>query len=139
MDLSKIKFFSKNEPAILSTIENMEAEEDIILPEVFKELLLLANGFCTNGSISIYGTDDILERYQTLEVKEYSPGYICVGDNSGPDVFLMKQTRNACEVLITSSGYMNAQDPSGKILDFYSWIEEGCPDETESKEYIDCI
>ncbi len=51
----------------------------------------------------------------------------------------MKQDRNAYEVLITDSGYMNAQDPNAKILNFKNWIEEGCPEETESKEYLDMV
>ena len=51
----------------------------------------------------------------------------------------MKQDRNAYEVIITDVGYMNAQDPNGKILNFKNWVEEGCPDETESKEYVDLL
>ncbi|KNY25924.1 SMI1/KNR4 family protein [Pseudobacteroides cellulosolvens] len=139
MDLSKIDSCCKNEPAKLSEIEKVEAEAKIILPEIYKELLLQANGIYTNETIVIYGTNEILERYQTLQVEKYSSGYICIGDNSRPDVFLMKQDRNAYEVLITDCGYMNAQDPNGKILNFKNWVEEGCLDETESKEYMDMI
>jgi len=74
MDLSRINFYRKNECAKLSEIEKLEADGKIILPEIYRELLLQVNGFCTKGTIGIYGTNDILERYQTLEVKEYSPG-----------------------------------------------------------------
>lgn len=139
MDLSKVDFSYKNKPAKLSEVEKLEEQAKIVLPEMYKALLLQVNGIYTNGTIVIYGTNEILERYQTLEVEKYSPGYVCIGDNSGSDVFLMKQDRDAYEVLITDCGYMNAQDPNGKILNLKNWIEEGCPDETESKEYVDMI
>ena len=139
MDITKIRFFSKNEPAVISEIEQLETEGGIILPEVYKELLLQVNGFGTYGTVVIYGTEDILERYQTLEVEEYSKGYIAIGDNSGPDVFLMKQDRDCQEILITDVGYMNALDPNGKILSFKNWVEAGYPDIREFEEFIDCI
>ncbi|WP_010248711.1 hypothetical protein [Acetivibrio cellulolyticus] len=51
----------------------------------------------------------------------------------------MRQDRNAYEVYIIDCGYLNAQDPNAKISNFKNWVEEGCPDESESKEYIDII
>lgn len=41
---------------------------------------------------TIYSPEDLLERNETFEVAEYSPGWVLVGDDSGGSGYLVRQT-----------------------------------------------
>ncbi len=127
MDLSKIIGLKKNNPATVEEINFVENELRFILPKVYYELLGTANGFINGKGVGLYGTADLVERNQTLEVKEYAEGYVAIGDDSGDKVFLMKSEHGAKEVIAVDCGYMNPEDePEMITADFEQWILEGC-------------
>ena len=127
MDLSKIAGLEKNNPAKLEAIDLVENELGLVLPKAYRDLLSTANGFINSKGIVFYGTDDLVERNQTLEVNKYAQGYVAIGDDSGDKVFLMKSERGAKEVIAVDCGYMNPEDePEILTADFAQWIAEGC-------------
>lgn len=127
MDLSKIAGLKKNNPAGAEEINFVESELGLDLPKVYRVFLSTANGFINDEGIGLYGTADLVERNQTLEVKEYANGYVAIGDDSGDKVFLMKSEHGAKEVIAVDCGYMNPEDgPEMIAADFEQWISEGC-------------
>ncbi len=127
MDLEKIIDLEKNNPATMDEIKAVEYALGFVLPKVFQDLLLITNGFINGKGIGLYGTDELVERNQTLEVKEYAKGYVAIGDDSGDEVFLMKSDIAAKEVIAVDCGYMNPEDePEVIASDLEKWISGGC-------------
>ena len=84
-----LEFYKIYPPAEESRIKKVEQELGMKLPKAYKELLRHTDGFITDDGINIFGTDDIVERNMTYEVKEYAPGYIGVGSDGGDYFFIM--------------------------------------------------
>ncbi len=127
MDLSKIIFLKKNNPAKVDEIKSVQNELGLVLPKIYQDLLSITNGFIKTKGIGLYGTDELVERNQTWEVAEYAKGYVAIGDDSGGKVFLMKSTITAKEVIAVDCGYMNPEDePEIITSDFDQWISGGC-------------
>jgi hypothetical protein len=120
MDLSKIAGLEQNNPAQLEEINIVENQLGLVLPEAFRDLLSTANGFINGNGIGLFGTDELVERNQTLEVNEYAKGYVAIGDDSGDKVFLMKSEREAKKVIAVDCGYMNPEDEPEIILPILS-------------------
>lgn len=62
---------------------------NVILFNVYKELLRCINGFLIGSGLFIYGMEYIVERNEVWEVDEYVRGYVLIGDDGGGNVFLM--------------------------------------------------
>ncbi|WP_404348136.1 SMI1/KNR4 family protein [Sutcliffiella horikoshii] len=127
MDLSKVPNLIKNSAALKSEINNVEQELGLTLPKVYKDLLKVSNGFSSGGGLVIYGSDDIVERNETWEVKEYAEGFIAIGDDGGGNVYLMSQNEKAEDFLIVDAGEMNPTHASKAPINFIDWINSGCP------------
>lgn len=104
-------------------IEKVEKEINTILPNSYKELLKLSNGLATDEGIIIYGTDDFLERNETWETINYTPGFISIGDDSGGRIFLMSLGNE--EIMIVDSGDMNPEHAELISTDLIQWINNG--------------
>ncbi|OCA88117.1 1,3-beta-glucan synthase regulator [Bacillus sp. FJAT-27225] len=126
LDLSKIPNLIKNQPASDGKILEVENLLDIKLPTIYKGLLKQSDGFSIDGGLTIYGTEDFVERNETWEVADYATGYISIGDDGGGNVFLMLQDYDTTEVLVVDSGDMNPQNASFITWDFSGWIRNGC-------------
>ncbi|MDM5187364.1 SMI1/KNR4 family protein [Bacillus sp. DX4.1] len=126
IDLSNIPGFIKNKPGNDIEIQELEDLMKIKFPHVYKDLLTYTNGFSINGGVTIYGTDEIVERNKTLEVNEYANGYVAIGDDGSGNVFLMLQSTDSKEVLLVDSGDMNPNHATIITLDFSEWINFGC-------------
>jgi len=107
IDLRNIEELTKNPPATENQINYIEKTMESVFPKVYKELLLLTNGFINGEGIKVYGLDEIIECNQVWEVEKYAKGYIAIGDDSGGTVFLMKQDVDAKEVIAVDFDCMN--------------------------------
>ncbi|MHA6530701.1 SMI1/KNR4 family protein [Paenibacillus sp. BAC0078] len=106
-------------------INKVEMEMSLNFPNVFRELLKLANGFETEEGVLIFGTDIIVERNQTYEVSEYAKGYLAVGSNGGGKFYLMSANEDSTEILQVDAGVMNPEFASLVSKDFINWINNG--------------
>ncbi|MDQ0110643.1 SMI1/KNR4 family protein [Paenibacillus harenae] len=126
IDLSKFPNLIPNKPVSLNEMKEVEESMNIILPNVYKELLKETNGFSVGGGLLIYGTEDIIERNETWEVKEYAEGYVSIGDDGGGNVFLMLQGEQEIEVISVDSGDMNPKNARKLASNLIDWINGGC-------------
>lgn len=139
MDLSKIVFFKKSNPISNKDIDLIENKLNMKLPAVYRDLLHYIDGFETVKGIKIFGSNEIIERNETLEVEEYAKGYIAIGDDSGDSVFIMLANQNASELLSVDCGSMDPNYATSISLDFKKWISEGCQisDPTMEQTYVE--
>ncbi|RFT63482.1 SMI1/KNR4 family protein [Bacillus clarus] len=133
INLSRIPGLIKNNPANDIEIQGLEDVMKIKLPNVYKDLLKYTNGFSIGGGLTIYGTEDIIERNETWEVTEYANGYVSMGDDGSGNVFLMLQGADAKEVLVVDSGDMDSNHATVITLDFSEWVNTGCLNEKIQK------
>lgn len=81
--------FEWNPPASDAAIRQAEREHGRPLPEDYVELLRIFNGGCTQGSLSILGAEDCVQRNMDYEVGQYMPGYFMIGDDGGGTAILL--------------------------------------------------
>ncbi|SFK18876.1 MULTISPECIES: SMI1/KNR4 family protein [unclassified Bacillus (in: firmicutes)] len=126
IDLSKIPDLIKNNPASDIEIQELEDLMKMEFPNAYKDLLRYTNGFSIGGGLTIYGTEDILERNETWEVTEYASGYVSIGDDGSGNVFLMLQSADVKELLVVDSDDMDPNHATVITLDFSDWVNAGC-------------
>ncbi|MBN1051989.1 SMI1/KNR4 family protein [Clostridium botulinum] len=120
--------FTLYEPATKEEILKVEDEFGFKLPNGYKNLLFVTNGLLTKGTISIFGTDDIIERNRTYEVQEYADGYVAIGLSDGVDFLLMHAEENTKEVIRVDCGDMNPINSELFVEDFIEWVNNGAID-----------
>ncbi|AJH21025.1 SMI1/KNR4 family protein [Bacillus mycoides] len=126
INLSNVSGLIKNNPANEIEIQEIEDVMKVELPNIYKGLLKYTNGFSIGGGLTIYGTEDIIERNETWEVTEYANGYFSIGDDGSGNVFLMSQGADVQEVRAVDSGDMNPNHATVVTLDFSEWVNTGC-------------
>ncbi|MCG3087960.1 SMI1/KNR4 family protein [Sporosarcina sp. MB25] len=117
----------RNDRADGTEILKVESEMNVTLPNTFKKLLQSINGLSLGGGLAIYGTEELMERNETWEVREYAGGYVAIGDDGGGNVFLMRQELGAMEVLLVGAGDMNPKNATVISPDLIEWITSGFP------------
>ncbi|MCG8668416.1 MAG: SMI1/KNR4 family protein, partial [Pseudomonadales bacterium] len=63
-------------------IQELEHFFEKKLPKAYVVFLDETNGG-TFGDILVYSKDDVIERNECYETKEYAPGWIAIGDDGG--------------------------------------------------------
>lgn len=116
------------------SICKFEKENDMILPEVYKEFLRKYNGYSIEGGLLLYSIDEIAETNNYLEIEKYAPSFIAVGDDGGDLVFLMKQNPEARDIYIVDQGDYDIEDCYAHIEDFKSWFKSGCQIDCDLEE-----
>jgi hypothetical protein len=102
MDLSRL--FSSGaarQPAAADVVHQARLAFGGSLPRQIEALYAAADGFMTSSGITVYGAEDLVERNETFEIEEFSPGYLLIGDNSGGMGFLV--ARNGPDEAVYSS------------------------------------
>lgn len=107
------------------TIEEIEQWVGQRLPGPYREFLdAQEDSVLVNDLVLLYGRIDFVERNEASPVKEYCPGHVAVGDDSGDSRF----------VLALHDGRLFSVDAGGILLeyfhpvadDFAAWLSAGC-------------
>ncbi|MCM3576052.1 SMI1/KNR4 family protein [Mesobacillus subterraneus] len=136
MNLNGVSGLILNPSATEIDIEIVEKRLNAILPIPYKELLQASNGLATNEGIVIYGTDDLIERNETWETLEYTPGFVSIGDDSGGRVFLMSLSDKE-EILIVDSGDMTPDHAELISTNLIQWVINGLRIDLKETSNID--
>ncbi len=97
------------------------------LPTDYQQLLLETNGLSIDGGVLIYGSVELVERNQTWEVSDYTPGYLAIGDSGEGAVFLVKSDSSDPAVYVVDAGVMDIEFFSKVAESIPKWLEAGCP------------
>lgn len=96
------------------------------LPETYKAFLKHHSNEYQNDLVVLYVSGDIIERNETYETKEYAPGYIAIGDDSGGSAFLLKLEENDPPVHIVGHGSMDPDYMELVSNSFSEWLNNNC-------------
>ncbi|NHZ97863.1 SMI1/KNR4 family protein [Massilia sp. CCM 8734] len=113
-----------NPPAAETSIDQVEAQLGMRLPDAYRALLRCANGIWFDNGLVVYPLDDVIERNQTLEVGEYAPGYLAIGDDSGGQAVMLSLASGT--VLLVDMGSMDPDDMAPISQSLPSWIADKC-------------
>lgn len=115
--------------------EMMVSQEQIVefqntygytLPGQYQDFLKQHDGYLFDSGVRLYELDDLKEMNESLQVRDYQPEYMAIGDDSGGLVFLTKQEKDAKEVFIVDICDYDLETAYCKINDFKSWFDKGC-------------
>jgi hypothetical protein len=117
-----------SEKASESTLQAAENELGFKLPLVYRNLLLFRNGFLLPNGLGFYSTEDLAERNETYEIKEYCEQFVLIGDNSGGSGILIDHREDDPPVFASGFGDL---DRNGFVLIVARLSEfiENLPDE----------
>ena len=77
------KMSNLNPPIDENSINNIQKDIDIIIPNEYKEFLLICNGLNFNGNLALHELEDMPQRNLDYGVQESLPDYFMIGDDSG--------------------------------------------------------
>lgn len=83
------------------------------------------------GDVYLYLPEDVVERNECYETREYAPGYINIGDNGGGEAFILKLDEDDPEVSIVGHGSMDPEFKEFVCKSFSSWLASGFKYEVE--------
>ena len=85
------KMFNLNPPIDENSINNIQKDIDIIIPNEYKEFLLICNGLNFNGNLALHELEDMPQRNLDYGVQESLPDYFMIGDDSGGRAILINK------------------------------------------------
>ena len=109
-----------------SSIEEINKWAGGALPGYYLEFLASHVEGIVGDLVLIYGTDSLIERNETHETREYCPGYLAIGDDSGGRVFLIAREAKFT-VYLSQMGSMDPHDFKSVSHNFRDWVATGCP------------
>ncbi|NHZ60901.1 SMI1/KNR4 family protein [Massilia genomosp. 1] len=124
MNIDRLSARHINPPAARTAIEQVEAQLGMRLPDAYRELLACANGMRFDNGLVVYPVEELFERNETIEIEQYAPGYLAIGDDSGGRALVLALASG--EVCLVDMGSMDPDDmePVGSSLP--SWVAGGC-------------
>ncbi|QQP99807.1 SMI1/KNR4 family protein [Lysobacter enzymogenes] len=87
---------------------------------------VLAHGGREIGAVRLYPADEIVERNETYETREYCPGYLTVGDDGGGRAVVVHAALTPPTVFVVGHGSMSEADFVAVGSGLQAWIEGGC-------------
>ncbi len=111
---------------IIKQISDFESGYKLVIPIQYKDFLKNENGISFNGGTILYSLDELKQMNDDLQIQEYQPDYLAIGDDGGGLVFLMKQEPDAKEVICVDMSDYNIETSFCKIENFAAWYKEGC-------------
>ena len=111
---------------IIKQISDFESRYKLVIPIQYKDFLKKENGISFNGGTILYSLDELKQMNDDLQIQEYQPDYLAIGDDGGGLVFLMKQEPDAKEVICVDMSDYDIETSFCKIENFTAWYKDGC-------------
>ncbi len=94
------------------------------LPGFYADFLRRSNGLEPQDRVLLYSTDDLPERNETFEVRQYAPGFLAIGDDSGGQAILIALDGSPA-VYMVDHGSMDPDDVVQVSPGFVAWLDQG--------------
>jgi cell wall assembly regulator SMI1 len=116
-----------NEPAIGEQIIQVEGALGCAFPRDYFDLLACSNGFNVPDvlSLSLYSTEELVERNTTYEVALYMPGWVMIGDDGGGRGIVIDCTQPQSAIYRVGMGVMQAEEAVYLAASLAEWIKSG--------------
>lgn len=110
----------------MSAIDEFQAWLEKSIPEEFKNYAETTGAEEINvNRVLLYSAEDLIERNETYEVKEYCPGYFTIGDDGGGGAIVMKVEDGSLHLV--DHGAMMPDCMKLVADSFQEWHASGCP------------
>lgn len=112
------------------SVDDIEAWLGRRLPEPYRSFLTATpDEFLAGDRTLVYGRDSVVERNETYQSREYCPGYLMVGDDSGGSAVVLSLTGGT--VHRVGMGAMTEEWFESVAPGFTEWVSRGfsLPDE----------
>lgn len=109
-------------------LKHIETALGITLPGAyvrFLETQQSSESLLVTDLVTLYGTDDLIERNQTYSVQRYLPTYISIGDDSGGSGIFLDTTSGQPTVYTTGYGALDPDCMEVLSDDFTDWTLQG--------------
>ena len=100
-------------------ISDFESRYKMVIPVSYKEFLQNENGISFNGGTILYSLDELKQMNDHLQIQEYQPNYLAIGDDGGGLVLLMRQEPDAKEVICVDMSDYDIESPFYRHRKFY--------------------
>lgn len=84
------------------------------------------NGTSVGELAYFYALADLLERNQTYETREYCPGWLTIGDDSGGSAIVVAPDKWPTPAYLVGHGSMSRADFVEVAADLDEWVRSGC-------------
>jgi len=110
----------------MSAIKQIEEYFGCSLPASYKTFLEGHTAEFMNDLVVLYQAHQVIEMNETYQTKEYAPGYINIGDDSGGRAFLLKFGEDDPSVNVVGHGSMDSEYMEFVANKFSEWIKSDC-------------
>lgn len=118
-------FRRKGAPATAQEIKKLEEYCGYHLPKEYVQFLDIANGVA-GSRVQLYSTEELPEINETYEVKEFSPGFLAIGDDGGGRAIMIKIEDDICPIYVVDHGSMMPEDMELLACSLTEWFEKKC-------------
>jgi hypothetical protein len=108
----------------MSKITEIEQYIGCTLPKTYRNFLL-SHKKEMNRDVYLYLPENIIERNDCYETKQYAPGCINIGDNGGGMAFVINLGEDDPEVSAVGHGSMDPELKETVGPSFSSWLASG--------------
>ncbi len=128
---------------IIKKIEEYETSKKAIIPLSYVNALIACDNqpeqICVDyGEVNLFSVEEFIEAQEYLCIYEFCPEYLAIGNTSDGKVLLMKQDKNANQVIITGAGNLLPKYWDNVVCiyidNFNEWLEKGLINFWESDE-----
>lgn len=115
------------------TIVEIEHWVGQALPEPYRTFLgAQEESLFVGDLVLLYGREDFIERNETTHTKEYLPGHVAVGDDSGGRQFVL--ALHDGRLFFVDAGAMMVEYFHPVADDFAEWLSSGCRFEGDDED-----
>ena len=142
MRLEDIADYSTNPALDAEAIRRVENDLGFELPAPYKRIFGIADGFALDDGLTVYCSEDVVERNKTFEVQKYSPGFVAIGDDGGGRLVMLSVSSPETKVFVVDQGSLSPEYFEIVAESFDGWIAKGCPLDSEisrSQEFPDKV
>jgi SMI1 / KNR4 family (SUKH-1) len=107
-------------------LNNLKKWAEVELPTTYLDILNTHGGKSIGDSVLLYALEDLLERNETFEVKQYCPGHMTIGDDGGGRAILIPLNNARCPVFVVDQGSMDPDDFETISDGLQDWVADGC-------------
>lgn len=104
-------------------VSRTEKQLGIQLPGDYVQFLMFSDGCLLESGLSLYSLQDLVERNQTYEIFEYTPGYLLVGDDSGGLGILLSLDANNKNIYTSGLGDLSVSGFKVIMPSFQRWVD----------------
>lgn len=96
------------------------------LSECYRTLVARHGGQFVGDLVRFYSADEVIERNECYETRQYCPGFLAIGDDSGGRAIVIDPQLALPAVFVVDHGSMSRDEFALVSDDLLAWIDRGC-------------